>query len=467
MSENVYNNYINTDFLNSIKKDEAIKFRNIHEVAAHSLCLQSMFVINQELLTSFVIFLTILFIDIKIGLILFVVSIFLIICFHFLTKKKLNFLGEKKRELESQSLKNTLDALHSLKEIKIFQTENFFLSEFKKIKSTTLNNQFQIELYSFYPRLIIEILVLSAFMIYFVYIFTQIDVMGLNTILPQIVFLVMAAFRILPGINRIILNAQTLRKNLATIKNIHNEKLISQSEVNQNYKEDFTFNKSMNFENVSFRYNENYILKNINFKIQKGDIVGLFGSSGSGKTTFINLCLGLIKPSEGKIIIDERYDLFENSKKYFDILGFVPQKTFMQNTSVSKNIAFALDEEKIDENKINELIEFCNLKNFLKDKKQADNLIVGDNAIKISGGQAQRIGIARSIYKDPKILIFDEATNNLDEENEKNIISKLVQKLKKKNNTFILASHNLDLLKNNCDYILKFEGGNIKTQFQK
>ena len=139
----------------------------------------------------------------------------------------------------------------------------------------------------------------------------------------------------------------------------------------------------------------------------------------------------------------------------------------MQNTSVSKNIAFALDEEKIDENKINELIEFCNLKNFLKDKKQADNLIVGDNAIKISGGQAQRIGIARSIYKDPKILIFDEATNNLDEENEKNIISKLVQKLKKKNNTFILASHNLDLLKNNCDYILKFEGGNIKTQFQK
>ena len=98
-------------------------------------------------------------------------------------------------------------------------------------------------------------------MIYFVYIFTQIDVMGLNTILPQIVFLVMAAFRILPGINRIILNAQTLRKNLATIKNIHNEKLISQSEVNQNYKEDFTFNKSMNFENVSFRYNENYILK--------------------------------------------------------------------------------------------------------------------------------------------------------------------------------------------------------------
>ena len=87
LSENVYNNYINTDFLNSIKKDEAIKFRNIHEVAAHSLCLQSMFVINQELLTSFVIFLTILFIDIKIGLILFVVSIFLIICFHFLTKK--------------------------------------------------------------------------------------------------------------------------------------------------------------------------------------------------------------------------------------------------------------------------------------------------------------------------------------------------------------------------------------------
>ena len=246
-------------------------------------------------------------------------------------------MGEKKRELESQSLKNTLDALHSLKEIKIFQTENFFLSEFKKIKSTTLNNQFQIELYSFYPRLIIEILVLSAFMIYFVYIFTQIDVMGLNTILPQIVFLVMAAFRILPGINRIILNAQTLRKNLATIKNIHNEKLISQSEVNQNYKEDFTFNKSMNFENVSFRYNENYILKNINFKIQKGDIVGLFGSSGSGKTTFINLCLGLIKPSEGKIIIDERYDLFENSKKYFDILGFVPQKLSCK-TQVSQKI---------------------------------------------------------------------------------------------------------------------------------
>lgn len=463
LSENVYNNYINSDFLNSIKNDEAIKFRNIHEVAAHSLCLQSMFVINQELLTFFVIFLIILFINIKIGLILFLTAIFLIICFHFLTKKKLNFLGEKKRELESQSLRNTLDALNSLKEIKIFQTENFFLNEFRKIKTTTLNNQFKIELYSFYPRLIIEILVLSASMIYFVYMFAQINIIEFNIILSQIVFSIMGAFRILPGLNRIIINAQTLRKNLANIKNIYNEKLISQNKIVPNYNEDFSFNESIKFNNVSFGYNKNLILENINFKIKKGDIVGLVGSSGSGKTTFINLCLGLIKPLEGKIIIDGKYDLFENSKKYFNKLGFVPQKTFMQNTSVTKNIAFGLDEEIIDESKINELIEFCNLKDFIKNKKDADNLIVGDNAIKISGGQAQRIGIARSIYKDPEILIFDEATNNLDEKNEKNIILKLIKKFKKKNNTFILASHNLDLLKNNCDYILKFERGNIRN----
>ena len=192
--------------------------------------------------------------------------------------------------------------------------------------------------------------------------------------------------------------------------------------------------------------------------------MGIFGPSGSGKTTFINLCLGLIKPTDGEIIIDNKFDLFENSSLWHKILGFVPQRIFMKNDNITKNIAFAVENELIDEKKINNLIKLCNLNTLVENKEKGDHIFIGDDAAKISGGQAQRIGIARGLYKNPDFLILDEATNNLDQKNEEEIMFRIKNFLKKEKKTAIISSHNLEILKKNCDYMLSFEDQTI-TKF--
>jgi len=253
-----------------------------------------------------------------------------------------------------------------------------------------------------------------------------------------------------------------LRKNSASIINIYKENVKSKSNKIFNKDKNFNFNDSLKFKNVIFSYDKNKnILQNINLEIKKGEVIGIFGSSGSGKTTFINLCLGLIKPTSGKILIDNNFDLFENSTLWHKILGFVPQKIFMKNDNITKNIAFAVEDELIDFERINYLIELSNLKSFVKDKESADKIIIGDDAVKISGGQAQRIGIARGLYKNPEFLILDEATNNLDEKNEREIMTNLTKILKKHNKTGIISSHNYEVLKKNCDYILSFKDQTI------
>tara|TARA_Y100000816_G_C26104662_1_gene586560 strand:+ start:1954 stop:3699 length:1746 start_codon:yes stop_codon:yes gene_type:complete len=463
LAEKVYSNYVFIDFIKSIKKNEAAKFRNIHEVSAHSLCLQSTFIINQEILTSIFIFLAITVIDPYIGLSLLVLSIFLIFSFNFFTKKKLTFLGEKKRELDAKNFRNIVDALNSLKEIKIFHKENFFVKEFSRIKKITLNNQFENDIFSFYPKILIELFVLSTFVIYFVITFIEIDISNINSIIPKVVFLVIAAFRVLPSINRIILNVQLLKKNSASINNIYREKFETKIIKNILSEKNVSFKKEITFNNVNFGYeSDQTVLRDVNLSIKKGEIVGIYGSSGSGKTTFINLFLALLKPSKGSIKIDDKHELFENSFSWHKLISFVPQKIFTQNTNITKNIAFGVPDDLINEDKINQSIKISNLENFVANTHEANQVYIGDKAERISGGQAQRIGIARSIYKNPEILILDEATNNLDEKNEYEIISNLRKYFKEKNNTIIISSHNLDLLRNFCDEILFFNNKVIK-----
>ena len=207
----------------------------------------------------------------------------------------------------------------------------------------------------------------------------------------------MAVFRILPGINRIITNTQNLRKNSASIINIHKEKV--KSKTNKLFIKDknFVFNDSLKFNKVNFNYdNGKKVFKDINLKINKGEIVGIFGPSGSGKTTFINLCLGLIKPTDGEIIIDNKFDLFENSSLWHKILGFVPQRIFMKNDNITKNIAFAVENELIDE-KINNLIELCNLNTFVENKEKGDHFFIGDDAVKFQRASPENRNSKRSL----------------------------------------------------------------------
>jgi ABC-type bacteriocin/lantibiotic exporter with double-glycine peptidase domain len=227
--------------------------------------------------------------------------------------------------------------------------------------------------------------------------------------------------------------------------------------INKNFKKSrqpsMSFKKEIIFNNVSFSFkNRNKIFSNLNLKIKKKSIFGIKGKSGSGKTTLINLIIGLLKPDIGNIYIDNINLLNSNASNFHKIIGFAPQETFILNSSIKENIALGTDTHNISDKSINNLINIVCLDNFLKNNFGGDlNKSIGDKGIKISGGERQRIGIARALFRNPDILILDEATSGIDINTEAKILKNILTHFPLI--TVIIISHRHSSLKN-CTEIL-------------
>ena len=342
--------------------------------------------------------------------------------------------------------------IFSIKEIKIMRKQNFFVNKFNFIsdlieivsaKSTLL---FQI------PRLWIEfyaifliVLLISALMLLDLN-FSQ------SEILPLIILYVIAAFRIIPCINRFTHAMQQINFASSSINKVYDElNLVNEPRISS--KEKISFKNKITLSEVSFFYNEKKkILEDLSFEIIKGEHVAILGPSGSGKTTLLNLMTGLIKPKKGLIKIDE-IDIFQNLESWWSQLGYISQNIYLLDDTLLANIVFG-DENIIDMNKINHLIKLCSLEDTLKSLPEGIMTNVGEKAKKLSGGQIQRLALARCLYSDPDVIFLDEATNALDLKTEIEIY-KIIEKLKGKK-TIINVSHRL-LPGFKYDKILKVE----------
>ena len=191
--------------------------------------------------------------------------------------------------------------------------------------------------------------------------------------------------------------------------------------------------------------------------VKKGDFVGIIGETGSGKSTLINLLIGLLKPTEGKVEVD-KLNINSNLPEWYKKIGYVPQSVFLTDDTIRKNIAFGLLEKDIDNNLIKHAVEKANLNKFLNELSNGLETVVGEKGIRLSGGQQQRIGIARALYNNPNLLVMDEATSSLDEVTEKEIMKSIYLMRGKK--TILISSHKKNILER-CDVIFKFNKGEI------
>ena len=274
-----------------------------------------------------------------------------------------------------------------------------------------------------------------------------------------------AAYRIMPSLTRIMNAIQGLIYNHTVVDTVYREFNVKnlQSNINKIKKSKEIFlDKEINLKNINFKYSDTapFILKDISMSIKKGTTVGLIGESGIGKTTLINMILGLVEPSSGKVEIDG-INIFENVESWQKNIGYVPQNVYLSDDTIKKNIAFALPDNKIDYNAVKKAATNAQLDNLIANSTNGLDTKVGEFGDRISGGQRQRIAIARALYKDPKILILDECTNSLDLETEKQIINE-VNFLKGKK-TIIMITHRLSTLEN-CDQIYKIDKGGLKIQ---
>jgi ABC-type bacteriocin/lantibiotic exporter with double-glycine peptidase domain len=281
-------------------------------------------------------------------------------------------------------------------------------------------------------------------------------------------FYLAAAYRLVPSINKIFVSYQQIKFGKPSIPKImeyYTLKKVNKFIENQNLNDSIGFQNKIILKNISFSYQKDKeIIKNLNLEIFKNKIVGISGKSGSGKSTIVNLLTGLIKPSEGKIIIDEKnitdpMDL----RIYQNFFSITSQDTYLVDGTIKDNIIFGSSEQNSPE-KLKFAIKFAQLEAMINESSHGIETYIGSSIKQLSSGQKQRISIARSIYSDRSILIFDEATNALDQENEKIIINNLA-KLKSKK-TIIIISHNPDNLKI-CDSIFKFENKHLVDDSNK
>ena len=253
----------------------------------------------------------------------------------------------------------------------------------------------------------------------------------------------------LPSYARILSAYQLYKYHIQPVNEYYSDsiKLFTDSNLNQS-KNKIEFLNNIQLENISFEYgseedlNRNIVLKDININFKKNSKICIIGESGAGKSTFLDIIMGLHKPAKGKIFIDGKEQSLVNLD-WQDKIGFVPQNVFISSDTLKRNIAFGFEDHEINNNKVNYCLEICNLKNFANSLENGIDTKLTDAGTNISGGQKQRIGIARALYSKPNILILDEPTNNLDETNEKDITEKL---LKLDNITLILTTHKKEII---------------------
>ena len=344
-------------------------------------------------------------------------------------------------------IKLVSDIFNNIKILILFNKKNFFLNKIDNLNKNLAKVQTYAISLSQFPRLILEVIMFSFVIFISLYVFLyQSDVLSYA---PQIIFISILSFKLLPIVQQMFVSFSKMRSNISALDNIIADLSYNDFTSFDNYKEsnigkyDFKNFKKIEIKNLNFGYDYNKIFSKFSLTINKNDILGIYGKSGSGKTTLIEIIFGLIN-TKNNVLIDN-IAINENNKKYWqNFISYCPQNTFLFGGSLEENIAFGDKVDEVDLDKIIECLETVDLKDFSNKLKSGNKIKISDLSSNISGGQKQKIGIARTLYRDSPILVFDESFSNIDSTSYNIILNKIFEK---KNKTIIVISHDMNLLK--------------------
>lgn len=451
----LFNKYLSQEYTFHTKNNSADLIRNVSAVQAIKNSLNNILNVVSEIIFLIFVISFLIYIE-PIGSLLILFFTVSICLFYFLFfREKLNKLGKSNLEFSSIFHKVIMQSLEGFKLVKLYKFENFFSNSLKSAREKLSNVARHSYLVSISSRYVLEVfaVIIMSLLLFFVSEKGNSE----NTIVIIAVF-TLAGFKIIPSANKILMGFNNLKYSIPPINLIYDDFQLKNEKSEDAKNQEFKFKDSIKFINVSYTYpnKEKAILNNFNYEIQKGDIVGIIGSSGSGKSTFLNLLSGLAIPTSGKILIDEN-DLIKIRNRFFKEVSYITQKPFLFDDTIQNNIIFGNPKNKINEILMKKCIEEAQLKMFIDQLPNGLKTPVGERGSQLSGGQAQRITIARALYKQSNILIFDEPTSALDERNEKNFFDIIYKQRGIK--TIVISSHKKDILKK-CDKIIDL-GGNI------
>ncbi|MCR6096284.1 ABC transporter ATP-binding protein [Salipaludibacillus agaradhaerens] len=390
-----------------------------------------------------------------------------IVIFFRLFRKKINHLGKEQQVVGGKMIKWVNQSLGASKDVKVSGKESFFINAYRTQSQIRANNGRFMKMLDQAPRLFIETILVSTVLVTMLIIIYQ----GADTgeLITTMALFAMAAFRLMPSISRVIAMVTQIKYSQPALNVVYEDifenrdatlddteaEMKRDNRINsgRHFKEEIVLNK------VSYRYpdQEKDAVKDVSLQIPIGSSVAFIGESGAGKTSIVDVILGLLPPTKGEILVDGK-SIIDQRRIWQQKIGYIPQFIFLSDDSILGNVAFGIDPEEVDEEAAWRALEQAQLKEFIQTLPESIHTQIGEQGVRLSGGQRQRIGIARALYHNPEILFMDEATSALDNETEKEIM-KAIDGLKGEK-TLIIIAHRLTTIEN-CDTVFKMNHGRL------
>lgn len=456
------------EFFLTAKSGEIIRIVSTDTTTAFFTLTQLLQVFSEVIVTTILlitIFVISPFLTITMGIVLFSITLLV----YAISKNRLKKVGDQQIQINSEMNQTLLQSIQGIKEIKLMRREKFFQNNYAQAGKIYVRGMYISMLLSMVPRFILEASAMcSFFIIMAVMIYGGTDI---ATLLPIISAIAMAVVRILPSMNRISYSMAQMTYNEPAVDKLvenmkyleyKNEEKINCKSLKDNDKflsKNNLFSQGIQVENITYSYQTGHVpvLENASFEIKKGQSIGIVGASGAGKTTVVDIILGLLKPQNGCVKMDGK-DIELDMDNWLSQIGYIPQSIFMLDGSIRENVAFGLPKEEIDDALVWKALREASLEEFVLSLPKQLDTEIGERGMRISGGQRQRIGIARALYSDPEILFFDEATSALDNETESAIMDSINHLHGSK--TMIIIAHRLTTIEN-CDVVYRVADGKI------
>jgi len=377
-------------------------------------------------------------------------------------RKRVSIYGKNEQESWGEMLKWLNQALGSIKETKVLGAEKFFMDYFSRFCRNFSHARRALVTISEFPRLVFETIAVCGVIVVVLTMLTLDKT--ISSIIPMIALFTAAAFRIMPALSRVLTSMTTIRHHMPALEVVHHDlNHILEPQTGSDTDPGISkldFRHSIVFKNVDFSYDSSnvFALRDISFEILQGQTLAFVGPTGSGKTSIVDLIIGLLEPTGGEILIDE-HAISELNQAWRKNIGYIPQNIFLLDDTIRRNVALGVQEEDVEDELVWKALRMANVDEYVLNLPDRLEAVIGEHGVRISGGQRQRIGIARALYHDPDVLVLDEATSALDYETE-NAITGSIRKLAH-HKTIIIIAHRIETLKG-CDQIFVINDGCIQ-----
>lgn len=469
LSASVYRKVLYQDYEFHVSKNSSEVMAGISKAGdlIYTVVIPCLNLINSALMIVFI-FMALLVIDWKASLGTFIGFAILYSLVMWFANKHLIYHGEQINKQTSLIIKVQNEGLGGIRDVLIDGLQEIYSRSYQAADLRLRRASGSNAIISIAPHYAIE--TLAVLLILVVAYYLALAPKGILSAIPILGVLVLSAQRVMPLVQQFYSSLTALRGNKSASKDALFWLSLPAPAPNDLSKdaEELRFNKSIKLQAIGFKYlsGSNPVLKNITYEISKGSVIGLMGKTGSGKSTLVDILMGLLQPTSGSVQVDEVPLSRVNSRSWQSKIAHVPQHIYLADVSIAENIAFGIPFEKINMDKVQDCLVKADLVELVSSWPEGMNTLVGERGVRLSGGQRQRIGIARALYKEAEVIIFDEATSALDYETESSVM-KAINDLGLAGNqlTVFMIAHRLSTLKH-CDQIIELEGGLIKAVHQ-